>query len=161
MKKVGICFGDKSRIVLDPNEEFVQYYKDQYAQLGFVSLKEMANVKKAIEAKISLVKNFVKHSKSRPNYFVTRRECWESRMSPFTTCRLSFKRMERSFTGSATKTYWSILMTGWNWSSFRARKKCVCPAIWRRSASCTTRTTFLERALRLKNWWNIKRRRNC
>lgn len=66
---VGICFNDKSRIVLDPNEEFVQYYKNQYSQLGFINLSEMANVKRSIDEKISLVKKFAIAFKKSTNLF--------------------------------------------------------------------------------------------
>lgn len=66
---VGICFGDKSRIVLDPNEEFVQYYNAQSTQLEVYSLIENQELNSTIDEKVSLVKKFARAFKKFKNLY--------------------------------------------------------------------------------------------
>ena len=66
---VGACFDDKSRIVMDPNEAFVQYYTN------YSSLEEVFEIDNSIEFegelhdKISLVKNIAKAFKKYRNLY--------------------------------------------------------------------------------------------
>ncbi|KAK8836586.1 hypothetical protein M9Y10_037520 [Tritrichomonas musculus] len=67
---VGICFGDKSRIVLSPNEDFAQYYKDHFSHLEIIDLaanQEISN--SAVDEKISLVKKFARAFKKFKNLY--------------------------------------------------------------------------------------------
>ena len=75
---VGVCFKNQSRMVLDPNEEFVQYYKnyDSVAEsiniLDFFSKrKEKSAGKEKLQSKISLVIRFAKSLKVDKSLFET------------------------------------------------------------------------------------------
>ena len=60
---VGVCFDDLSRIVMDPNEEFVQYYKNYYSFAEVFKLDELLDVSddnNRIQKKISLVQKFAR-----------------------------------------------------------------------------------------------------
>ena len=57
---VGVCFEDQSRIVMDPNEEFVQYYKDY--ESNFEVIKILLSDKKH-NKKISFVQKLAKSFK--------------------------------------------------------------------------------------------------
>ena len=59
---VGFCFKDKSRIVMEPNEQFAQFYKDSNTQ--FPDIICLSNVKEKNEhEKISLLKNAARNFK--------------------------------------------------------------------------------------------------
>ncbi|KAK8837596.1 hypothetical protein M9Y10_036127 [Tritrichomonas musculus] len=59
---VGFCFKDKSRIVMEPNEQFAQFYKDSNTQ--FPDIICLSNAKEKNEhEKISLLKNAARNFK--------------------------------------------------------------------------------------------------
>ena len=66
---VGICFGDKSRIVLDPNEEFAQYYKNSTSSVRVIDFKFQQSLNSGIDGKISLLKNFARSFKKFKNLY--------------------------------------------------------------------------------------------
>ena len=60
---VGVCFDDSSRIVMDPNEQFVQYYKNINSFAEVFKLDEfldMSDNGSSIQKKISLVQKFAR-----------------------------------------------------------------------------------------------------
>lgn len=62
---VGICFNDRSRIVMDPNEEFIQYYKNYNSTGEVINLDDVLNEqqKYKLQNKISLVQKFAANFK--------------------------------------------------------------------------------------------------
>lgn len=60
---VGVCFEDKSRIVIAPTEKFVQYYKNSNSYAEVFNVEETAVLNENLKAKISLVKLFAKSFK--------------------------------------------------------------------------------------------------
>ncbi|KAK8849326.1 hypothetical protein M9Y10_018698 [Tritrichomonas musculus] len=61
---VGLCYEDRSRIVIDPNEKFVQFYKNQNAYAEVINVKNIdGNIKENIKNKISQVKKYAKSFK--------------------------------------------------------------------------------------------------
>lgn len=64
---VGICFGDKSRIVLDPNEEFAQYYQSHNSQLEVIDMTENQDLNSSLDEKVSLLKKFARAFKKFKN----------------------------------------------------------------------------------------------
>ncbi|KAK8897031.1 hypothetical protein M9Y10_014964 [Tritrichomonas musculus] len=65
---VGVCFYDQTRIVMDPNEEFVQYYKSTNSTPEVINLAAYKRIKlddntKKHQEKISLLKKFAKSFK--------------------------------------------------------------------------------------------------
>lgn len=66
---VGICFNDKSRIVLDPSEEFAQYYKSYNSQLEVIDLDDSQDMNNDLDEKISLVKKFARAFKKYKNLY--------------------------------------------------------------------------------------------
>lgn len=66
---VGICFNDKSRIILDPNELFVQYYKSQSSPLEVYIFNTAQRINSKVEEKVSLVKKFARAFKKFKNLY--------------------------------------------------------------------------------------------
>lgn len=62
---VGVCFIDRSRIIMDPNEEFVQYFKNYDSAEEVINLEEGLNEiqKNKIQSKLSLIRKFAKNLK--------------------------------------------------------------------------------------------------
>lgn len=60
---VGVCFDDRSRIVIDPNEEFIQYYKNYNSSAEVVDLNECFDINEDLQGKISLVQKFARSFK--------------------------------------------------------------------------------------------------
>lgn len=66
---VGICFGDKSRIVLDPNEHFAQYYKSHISPMEIFDFNVHKEISSKMDEKISLLKNFARAFKKFKNLY--------------------------------------------------------------------------------------------
>ena len=64
---IGVCFKDSTRIVMDPNEEFVQFYRNKNSRHEVVSLNDEIDPenenKKAIEKRIVYVRKIAKYFK--------------------------------------------------------------------------------------------------
>lgn len=62
---VGVCFSDHSRIVIDPNEEFIQYYHNYNSKEEVVKLNDQLifHQKNILHKKISIVQKFSKDFK--------------------------------------------------------------------------------------------------
>lgn len=70
---VGICFEDKSRIIMDPNEKFIQYYKNYNSYPKLIDLDAYLNktnqIKKVkFNRKIKLVKKIAKKLKKTKSF---------------------------------------------------------------------------------------------
>lgn len=65
---VGTCFKDSSRIVMDPSESFIQYYKNYESSFETINIKEkLSNVKDSVFVKYSLVMRFANMFKKTKN----------------------------------------------------------------------------------------------
>lgn len=80
---VGVCFVDRSRIVMDPNEEFVQYYKNYNSFEEVINLEDGLDdtQKNKIQAKISLVRKFAKNLKKFKCLFKIESDYYDSSVS--------------------------------------------------------------------------------
>lgn len=82
---VGAIFGDQSRIVIDPNEEFIQYYKDIYSGVEVYELNEYLDVEDdesrndKIYMKIALIRKFAQtFKKVKSNFELPKNGCSSS-----------------------------------------------------------------------------------
>lgn len=59
---VGVCFDDKTRVVISPDEKFVQFYKSTNSYAEAINAEE-TKINEMVKSKISLVKAFAKSFK--------------------------------------------------------------------------------------------------
>lgn len=71
---VGVCFKDQSRIIIDPNQEFIHYYEDYDSTADIFYIHDYINkinedIKDRLQSKISLVKKYAKSFKKDPTLY--------------------------------------------------------------------------------------------
>ena len=77
---VGVCFSDHSRIVMDPNEEFVQYYKNFNSNKEVIVLDDFLddNQNSELKSKISIVRKLAKNFKKFKYLYNIEKEFYDS-----------------------------------------------------------------------------------
>lgn len=76
---VGVCFNDCSRMVMDPNEEFIQYYKYYNSNKEVIDLDDSLDQDQKIklQSKIALVKKFSRRFKKNKYLYKLENEIYD------------------------------------------------------------------------------------
>ena len=75
---VGACFEDQSRMIMDPNEKFIQYYKNYDCYPKLINPDEYLDKKTKLSKKIKLVKKFAKKIKKVKSSYELQDEDYDS-----------------------------------------------------------------------------------